>query len=85
VPRIARRGIESSERLGRHRWVVEVVFTQLAKADVLAVRAGREDVADLDLSTGDDHAVHEQHHELATLLEVGVSQSSLHAGPERLQ
>ncbi len=23
TPRIARRGIESSERLGRHRWVVE--------------------------------------------------------------
>lgn len=23
VPRIARRGIESSEKLGRHRWVVE--------------------------------------------------------------
>ena len=23
APRIARRGIESSERLGRHRWVVE--------------------------------------------------------------
>lgn len=23
VPRIARKGIESSERLGRHRWVVE--------------------------------------------------------------
>jgi IS5 family transposase len=24
-PRIARRGVESSERLGRHRWVVEIV------------------------------------------------------------
>jgi IS5 family transposase len=24
TPRIARRGIESSERLGRHRWVVEI-------------------------------------------------------------
>jgi hypothetical protein len=23
MPRIARRGIDSSERLGRHRWVVE--------------------------------------------------------------
>ena len=23
IPRIARRGVESSERLGRHRWVVE--------------------------------------------------------------
>jgi hypothetical protein len=26
TPRIARRGIETSERLGRHRWVVELGF-----------------------------------------------------------
>ncbi len=36
TPRIARRGVESSERLGRHRWVVErslawrVAFRKLA-------------------------------------------------------
>jgi IS5 family transposase len=29
VPRIARRGIESKERLGRHRWVVERSFAWL--------------------------------------------------------
>ena len=29
VPRIARRGIESSERLGRHRWVVERTMSWL--------------------------------------------------------
>ena len=29
TPRIARRGIESSERLGRHRWVVERTFAWL--------------------------------------------------------
>ena len=30
VPRIARRGIESSARLGRHRWVMERTFAWLA-------------------------------------------------------
>jgi len=30
VPRIARRGIESGERLGRHRWVVEGTQPQCA-------------------------------------------------------
>jgi hypothetical protein len=29
TPRIARRGIESNERLGRHRWVVERTFSWL--------------------------------------------------------
>lgn len=29
TPRIARRGIESSERLGRHRWVVERTLSWL--------------------------------------------------------
>jgi transposase len=30
IPRIARRGIESSKRLGRHRWVVERTVSWLA-------------------------------------------------------
>ncbi|AQZ70457.1 IS5 family transposase [[Actinomadura] parvosata subsp. kistnae] len=30
IPRIARRGIESSQRLGRHRWVVERAVSWLA-------------------------------------------------------
>src|SRR5919202_4761659 len=29
--RIARRGIESRDKLGRHRWVVEIILTQLTK------------------------------------------------------
>jgi transposase len=29
TPRIARRGIESSQRLGRHRWVVERTMSWL--------------------------------------------------------
>lgn len=41
VPRIARRGIESSERLGRHRWVVERTFAWLNQYRRLLVRYER--------------------------------------------
>lgn len=39
--RIARKGIEDKARLGRHRWVVEIVFPQMAKTDRLALGGGR--------------------------------------------
>ncbi len=38
IPRIARRGIESSERLGRHRWVVERTLAWLNCFRRLTVR-----------------------------------------------
>jgi transposase len=38
TPRIARRGIESSERLGRHRWVVERTLAWLNRFRRLTVR-----------------------------------------------
>jgi hypothetical protein len=38
IPRIARRGIESSERLGRHRWVVERTHAWFARLRRLTVR-----------------------------------------------
>lgn len=41
TPRIARRGIESSERLGRHRWVVERTLAWLARYRRLTVRYER--------------------------------------------
>jgi transposase len=41
TPRIARRKIESSERLGRHRWVVERTFAWLARFRRLRVRDER--------------------------------------------
>jgi transposase len=41
TPRIARRGIESSERLGRHRWVVERTFAWLLGCRRLGVRYER--------------------------------------------
>jgi len=37
-PRIGRRGIESSERLGRHRWVVERTLAWLARMRRLRIR-----------------------------------------------
>jgi transposase len=41
TPRIARRGIDSSERLGRHRWVVERTLAWLLGCRRLGVRYGR--------------------------------------------
>jgi IS5 family transposase len=40
-PRIARRGVESSERLGRHRWVVERTRAGLNRFRRLTVRYER--------------------------------------------
>ena len=48
TPRIARRGIESSTRLGRHRWVVERTFAWLARFRRLTIRYERR--ADLHLA-----------------------------------
>jgi IS5 family transposase len=43
--RIARRGVDSSQRLGRHRWVVERTHAWLARLRRLTVRyERREDV-----------------------------------------
>ena len=41
TPRIARRGVESSGRLGRHRWVVERTLAWFARFRRLAVRYER--------------------------------------------
>jgi len=41
LPRIARRGIESRERLGRHRWVVERTLAWFARFRRIAVRYER--------------------------------------------
>lgn len=48
LPRIARRGIERSERLGRHRWVVERTLAWLARFRRLAIRYERR--ADIHLA-----------------------------------
>ena len=46
--RIARRGIESSEKLGRYRWVVERTFAWLNRFRRLAIRYER--LADIHLA-----------------------------------
>ena len=66
-------------------WVVEVVFTQMTKADVLAFGAGGQHVTDLNVGIGDDHAVDEQQHELPALLKGGFGKSVLDARAEGLQ
>lgn len=43
MPRIARRGIESRDRLGRHRWVVERTLAWLNRFRRLKVRYERRD------------------------------------------
>ena len=48
IPRIARRGVESSKRLGRHRWVVERTLAWLARFRRLTVRYKRR--ADIHLA-----------------------------------
>jgi len=42
TPRIARRGLESKERLGRYRWVVERNFAWLGQFRRLAIRYERK-------------------------------------------
>jgi transposase len=41
APRIARRGVDTSERLGRHRWVVERTLAWLNRFRRLAIRYER--------------------------------------------
>ncbi len=48
MPRIARKGVESSERLGRHRWVVERTLSWLNRYRRLRVRYERR--ADMHLA-----------------------------------
>ena len=50
-PRIARRGVESGERLGRHRWVVERTLAWLARFRRLTVRYERRADIHLALTT----------------------------------
>ena len=51
--RIARRGTDSSEKLGRHRWVVERTLAWLARYRRLSVRyERREDIHEAFLHLG---------------------------------
>ena len=51
--RIARKGVDSSARLGRHRWVVERTFAWLDQFRRLTIRyERRHDIHDAFLSLG---------------------------------
>lgn len=53
IPRIARRGVESKEKLGRHRWVVERTHSWLNRLRRLKVRyERRQDIHQAFLSLG---------------------------------
>ncbi len=53
TPRIARRGIERSDRLGRHRWVVERTLAWLNRFRRLTIRYERRaDIHDAFLKLG---------------------------------
>jgi IS5 family transposase len=48
TPRLARRGVERSSHLGRHRWIVERTFAWLARYRRLSIRYERR--ADIHLA-----------------------------------
>jgi transposase len=53
IPRLARRGIDSSQKLGRHRWVVERTLAWLGRFRRLVVRYERRaDIHQAFLSLG---------------------------------
>src|SRR3712207_378983 len=63
---------------------VSIVRMQPAKRLALAIRTGRDGVADLDLAVGDDDAVDQQLEQRTPPSEVGAGQALAHAPAERL-
>ena len=61
-----------------------IVCSQSRKRRVLPLRAGRDDVADLDGAVGDDHAVNQQLEQCPLPLEVRLGQALPHTPAERL-
>jgi hypothetical protein len=70
-------GVDGEVVLGRQTRLI--VCTQMTKSDVLTCRRRREDVADLDITICDDHAINEQFDQLAALVEGGACKSALYA------
>ena len=63
---------------------VSIVRTQSTKWLALAVGTGRDDVAYLDATVGDDHAINQQFEQRPLLVEVGACQALAHAAAEHL-
>ena len=53
---------------------VEIVYTQMTKRDMRAIRMSRNDVADLHLVIGYDDSVDQQFHQLSSLGKGGLLQ-----------
>jgi len=77
--------IETLVAVEGQRWVIEVVFPQMTKTNLLTTRGGGQGVTDLDIGVRDDHPVDEEQHELAALFEARPGQAALHPLSERLQ
>ena len=61
-----------------------IVCSQSRKRRLFSLRAGRDDVADLDSVIGDDHAVDQQFEQCPLPFEVRGGQALLHTPAERL-
>jgi hypothetical protein len=67
-------GVEALTVAGlyRKRWTLEIVFTQMTKTDVLALRAERDHIPDFHFTVGDHHSINEQLYQGTLLLEGGA-------------
>lgn len=57
---VLKRPGQTTFEVQKWRWVVEIVHSQVTKSNVLALRAGREHVVDLDQVVGHDDAIDQQ-------------------------
>ncbi len=71
-------------RLYRARWQVEIVFSQVTKADVRTGICRRNNVADFDLVVGDNHTIDQQFDQLTPLGKGGLLQPNLEPLTDRL-
>jgi Transposase DDE domain len=69
----------------RCRYKVEIVHPQMTKPNGGTVAGGGEDVADLDVTVGDNDAVNQKLDECPPLLEGHLLQAHPYLGAERLQ
>ena len=68
---------EAGLELYDQRMKIEIVFTQMTKADALTGRTGWDDISDLYVAIFDHNPVNEQFHQFPSLLKVGMLQSHL--------
>jgi len=63
---------------------IEIVFSQVTKADVGTRFGGWNNIANFDLIVGDDHTIDQQFDQLTPLGKARLRQSSLQAFTQRL-